>query len=92
MYFEDVSVSSNCQIKFKTKMLKSCQCDYSDAYILVKGTIIVENTATVEADANNTNKSNIKVILKVFKNRTIFTDFISEITINNCITPRILKM
>ena len=43
-------------------MLKSCQCDYSDAYILVKGTIIVENTATVEADANNTNKSNIKVI------------------------------
>ena len=73
-------------------MLKLCQCDYSDAYILVKGTIIVENTATVEADANNTNKSNIKVILKVFKNRTIFTDFISEITINNCITPRILKM
>ena len=73
-------------------MLKSCQCDYSDAYILVKGTIIVENTATVEADANNTNKSNIKVILKVFKNRTIFTDFISEITINKCITPRILKM
>ena len=73
-------------------MLKSCQCDYSDTYILVKGTIIVENTATVEADANNTNKSNIKVILKVFKNRTIFTDFISEITINNCITPRILKM
>ena len=73
-------------------MLKSCQCDYSDTYILVKGTIIVENTATVEADANNTNKSNIKVILKAFKNRTIFTDFISEITINNCITPRILKM
>ena len=73
-------------------MLKSCQCDYTDAYILVKGTIIVENTATVEADANNTNKSNIKVILKVFKNRTIFTDFISEITINTCITPRILKM
>ena len=73
-------------------MLKLCQCDYSDAYILVKGTIIGENTATVEADANNTNKSNIKVILKVFKNRTIFTDFISEITINKCITPRILKM
>ena len=73
-------------------MLKSCQCDYSDTYILVKGTIIVENTATVEADANNTNKSNIKVILKVFKNRTIFTDFISEITINKYITPRILKI
>ena len=73
-------------------MLKSCQCDYSDTYILVKGTIIVENTATVEADANNTNKSNIKVILKVFKNCRIFTDFISEITINKYITPRILKI
>ena len=73
-------------------MLKLCQCDYGDAYILVKGTIIGENTATVEADANNTNKSNIKVILKVFKNRTIFTNFISEITIDKCITPRILKM
>ena len=29
----------NSQIKFKTIMLKSSLCDYSDAYILVKGTI-----------------------------------------------------
>ena len=29
----------NSQIKFKTTMLKSSLCDYSDAYILVKGTI-----------------------------------------------------
>ena len=29
----------NSQIKFKTPMLKSSLCDYSDAYILVKGTI-----------------------------------------------------
>ena len=27
----------NSQIKFKTTMLKSSLCDYSDAYILVKG-------------------------------------------------------
>ena len=27
----------NSQIKFKTIMLKSSLCDYSDAYILVKG-------------------------------------------------------
>ena len=27
----------NSQIKFKTLMLKSSLCDYSDAYILVKG-------------------------------------------------------
>ena len=31
-------------------MLNSSLCDYSDAYILVKGTIIVNNTATVDAN------------------------------------------
>ena len=30
----------NSQIKFKTTMLKSSLCDYSDIYILVKGAII----------------------------------------------------
>ena len=29
----------NSQIKFKTTMLKSSLCDYSDIYILVKGAI-----------------------------------------------------
>ena len=28
----------NSQIKFETLMLRSSLCDYSDAYILVKGT------------------------------------------------------
>ena len=54
-------------------MLKSILCDYSDAYILVKGTITVNNTAAADADANNANK---KVI---FKNCVPFTDCISEI-------------
>ena len=63
----------NSQIKFKTTMLKSSLCDYSDAYILVKGTITVNNTAAADADANNTN---IKVI---FKNCAPFTNCISEI-------------
>ena len=31
----------NSQIKFKTTMLKSSLCDYSDAYIFVKGKIII---------------------------------------------------
>ena len=62
----------NSQIKFKTTILKSSLCDYSDAYILVKGTISVNNTAA-GADANNTKK---KVI---FKNCAPFTNFISEI-------------
>ena len=34
----------NSQIKFKTMMLMSSLCDYSDACILVKGTITVPNT------------------------------------------------
>ena len=63
----------NSQIKFKTTMLKSSLCDYSDAYILVKGTISVNNTAAEGAAANNTNK---KVI---FKNCASFTNCISEI-------------
>ena len=58
--------------KFKTTMLKSSLCDYSDAYIIVKGTITVNNTATAGADANNTNK---KVI---FKNCAPFTNCVSE--------------
>ena len=33
------------EIKFKTTMLKSSLCDYSDAYIHVRGTITVNNTA-----------------------------------------------
>ena len=63
----------NSQIKFKTAMLKSSLCDYSDAYILVKGTISVNNSAAAGAAANNTNK---KVI---FKNCGPFTNCISEI-------------
>ena len=54
-------------------MLKTGLCDYSDAYIFAKGTIIVSNTAAADADANNTNK---KVI---FKNCAPFTNCISEI-------------
>ena len=47
----------NSQIKLKTTMLKSSLCDYSDAYILVMGTITVNDTAAADADANNTNKN-----------------------------------
>ena len=37
-------------------MLKSSLCDYSNAYIHVKETITVNNTAAADADENNTNK------------------------------------
>ena len=62
----------NGQIKFKTTMLKSSLCNYSDVYILVKRYIAVNNTAADSAAANNTNK---KVI---FKNYTPFSNYISE--------------
>ena len=65
--------SVNSRIKFKTTMLKSSLFDYSDAYILVKGTITVDNTAAAGANANNADK---KVI---FKNFTPFTNCISKI-------------
>ena len=47
--------SPNKQIRFKTAMLRSSLCDYSDAYILVKRNISVNNTTAAGA-ANNTNK------------------------------------
>ena len=34
------------QIKFKASMIRSNLCNYSDAYILIKGIIIVKNTGT----------------------------------------------
>ena len=63
----------NSQIKFKTTMLKSSLCDYSDANILVKGTITVNDTASADVDANNTNKK------EILKNCVLFTNCISEI-------------
>ena len=65
--------SHNKQIKFKTSMLRSSFCDYSDAYIFVKGNISINNTADAGDAANNANK---KVI---FKNCSPFTNCISKI-------------
>ena len=48
----------NNNIQSKTSVIRSILCKYSDAYIHVKATIIVPNTA---APVNNTNK---KVIFK----------------------------
>ena len=58
--------NTGTQIKFKTLMIRSRLCDYSDAYILAKGTITVENTGAA-ASANNRNKKvifkNLKIVL-----------------------------
>ena len=65
--------NTNSQIRSETSMLQSSLCDYSDAYLLFKGTITVANTAVARQAANNANK---KVI---FKNCAPFTSCISKI-------------
>ena len=49
------------QIRFKTTMLRSSLCDYSDAYIFVKENIAFNNNAGARIAANNINE---KVIVK----------------------------
>ena len=51
--------NTNSQIKSKTSMLRSSLYDYNDAYIHVKGTIIVTNTGTAATPSNRNKKSNI---------------------------------
>ena len=55
-------------------MLRSSLCDYSHAYILVKGNISVNNTTT--AAAATTNNTNKKIVLK---NCAPFTNCINKI-------------
>ena len=65
----------NSQIKFKTTMLKSSLCDYSDAYIIVKGKITItgagDDAAARQADERDKGVA--------FKNCAPFTNCISEI-------------
>ena len=49
-------------IRFKTSMIKSSLCYYSDAYIHVKGIIRIPNTTEADAATNNSHK---KVISKI---------------------------
>ena len=65
----------NSQIKFKTTMLKSSLCHYSDAYILVKGKI-TSNGIGVDVAARRADERNKGV---AFKNCAPFINCISEI-------------
>ena len=65
----------NSQIKFKNTMLKSSLYDYSDAYILVKGTITV-NGRGADAEARQADERDKGV---AFKNCAPFINCISEI-------------
>ena len=49
-------------------MLKSSLCNYSDVYILFKGTITVPNMGTAAAAANNADK---KILFKTCASFTV---------------------
>ena len=64
------------QIRFKTSVLRSDLCDFSDAYIVVHGTITV----------NENDKAGRKNRLLAFKNNSPFTNCILKI--NNVLTDK----
>ena len=61
----------NEQIRFKTSILRSDLCDFSDAHIVVEGEVIV----TAESNTSRKNRP------LAFKNNTLFTNCISKINI-----------
>ena len=69
--------NENKSIRFKTPMLRSTLCDYSDAYILVKGTI------TVAAPGANNGVNNVRDIKKnrslILKNNAPFVSRMTRI-------------
>ena len=67
--------NTNSDIRFKTTMLKSSLCDYSDAYILVKGRITITG-AGADAAAKQADERNKGVI---FKNCALFINCKSEL-------------
>ena len=82
----------NKEIRIKTAMLRSDLCDFSDAYIVVKGTITVtkktftandfEAPNNTEANANATNTANDNAFGEkklVFKNNAPFINCVSKI-------------
>ena len=71
-------------IKFKTTMLRSNLCDYSDAYILVKGTITITGNAVppagrTEAQLLAARQADERDKSVIFKNCAPFTKWISKI-------------
>ena len=67
--------NKDSQIKFKTSMPKSSSCDYSDAYILVSGTITIDG-ARDDDIPKRLDERNKGVI---FKNCAPFTDCMSKV-------------
>ena len=71
------------QIRFKTSMLRSDLCDFSDAYIVVKGTITLTKTDRIRF-------IDIRNRFLAFKNNTPFTNCISKI--NNVLIDKAVDL
>ena len=82
----------NKEIRIKTSMLRSDLCDFSDAYIVVKGNIIVtkksftaddieapNNTAANVTATNTANDNDFGEKKLVFKNNVPFINCVSKI-------------
>ena len=79
---------SNSLIKFKTSMLRSILCDYSDAYVLVNVTITItgEGADDAEKRADEWEKG------VIFKSCVPFDDCISEINNNQIDNAKYLNV
>ena len=73
----------NKEIRIKTSMLRSDLCDFSDAYIVVKGTITLTKTDRIRF-------IDIRNRFSAFKNNTPFTNCISKI--NNVLIDKAVDL
>ena len=71
--------NENKSIRFKTPMLRSNLCDYSDAYILVNGTITVTAPGANNGVNNIRDKKNRSLTLK---NNAPFVSCLQELMVN----------
>ena len=57
--------NTNSEIRFKTAMLKSSLCDYSDTYILVKRRITITGSGDDAAAGQADENLNLKIVLRL---------------------------
>ena len=73
--------TTNKQIRFKTSMLRSDLCDYSDEYIVVKAKIIVTNPNNNAYDKKLALKNNAPFLSCISKINNTFTDNAEDLDI-----------
>ena len=69
------------QIRFKTSMLRSDLCDFSDAYIVVKGTITVTNPDNNAYDKKLAFKNNAPLVSCILKINNTLIDNAEDVDV-----------